>query len=327
MTIVRPIPFLDRSVRDFTIYDGKFHESTADSMILTTPTVTGGSFASPTITTPTVTGGSFSSPVITNPTISGEYTFNSPVLNTPTVTGGTQTSPTINTPTITTPTITGGTQTSPTITTPKINSPTFSGEVRFGTGANYSRFEEDGTLTFNGDATVWDDVLVPVTSTKVGGSKDPGFAVFQTDGGGSQGVFAYLFDKASEEELYFVCQVPHSYKVGTDIEAHVHWSPIDTGTGKVVWGLEYSWASIEGNFGATTIVSGESAGTGTARNHIVKSFGYLNGTGKGISSILACRVFRKATDSNDTYDNDAALHAIDFHFQKDTLGSRGPYTK
>jgi hypothetical protein len=47
-----------------------------------------------------------------------------------------------------------------------------------------------------------------------------------------------------------------------------------------------------------------------------------------ISSMLVCRIFRNATDAtDDTYDDDAGLLEIDFHYEADMVGSRGISTK
>jgi len=63
---------------------------------------------------------------------------------------------------------------------------------------NYSEFETDGTLEFNGDATVWDDLRVPVTSTKPGNTS-PDFGSFV--GGGLK---TWLFNGAGlAEEVHF----------------------------------------------------------------------------------------------------------------------------
>lgn len=181
--------------------------------------------------------------------------------------------------------------------------------------------------------TVWDDVRVPILSVKLGGSKDPDFAKVFDDGAGSQGVFTYLFDKSVEEEVYFVLQLPHSWKAGTNIRPHVHWFPAANGAaGQFVrWGLEYTWASIGEVFGATTTIytDASSATTATipgddpliAGKHYMSLLPEIDATGKGWSSMLICRLFRDATDSADTYNNDAGLLEFDCHTQMDKLGS------
>jgi hypothetical protein len=177
---------------------------------------------------------------------------------------------------------------------------------------------------------MWDDLRVPMSATKLGGSKDPGFAVFKTNGSGSQGTFIFWFDAASEEELYFVAQLPHSYKEGSNITPHVHWVPKADGKAgeKVSWGLEYSWQNMGSTFGNTTIIytnTHSPAETLVAERHYRSDMAAITGTGKTISSMLVCRLFRNATGaggSTDDYTADAGLLEFDFHFQMDTRGSK-----
>jgi len=205
---------------------------------------------------------------------------------------------------------------------------------------DYTKIEVDGTVEFNGAAKVWDDLRVPISSTKLGGSKDPDFAQFKDDGSSSQGVFIYWFDKTTEEEVYFTAQFPHAKQNASDIECHVHWVPKTTGaSGEFVkWGLEYTWVDIDGTYGNTTIIysdptsaanattSGDAAMT--ASKHYVTELGTISGSGiTGVSSMLIGRVFRDAGDGDDDYDDDAGLLEIDFHYEIDTLGSRSEYTK
>ena len=198
-------------------------------------------------------------------------------------------------------------------------------------GANYVEIEPDGTVKFVGDATVWDDLRVPAILTKLGGSKNPDLAKAYDDAGGtSQGVFTYFFDKATEEELYFAAQLPHGYKEGSDIVAHVHWFPVANGvSGRTVsWGLEYLWTNMADVSGNTVIVYANDTiqedAVLLADKHYLTNFAALSGTGKTISSMLLCRIFRDATGAGltDDYDNDVGLLEIDFHYEIDTAGSR-----
>ncbi len=174
----------------------------------------------------------------------------------------------------------------------------------------------------------WDDIRVPVNATRRGGSKDPGFAQFKDNGSGSQGVFSYLFDAGNEEELYFSIQVPHNWRYGTDLRGHVHWCPINTDAGNVVWGLEYSMAKIGSVFPNTTLTTGTGAAATTAYEHTLTEVGDIDMSAvDNVSSMVLCRVYRDAANAADTYASDAALLEIDFHYQIDSLGSRDEYLK
>jgi hypothetical protein len=184
--------------------------------------------------------------------------------------------------------------------------------------------------------TYWDDLRVPLTTAKLAGAGNPGYAKFQDDGAGSTGINLYSFDDTVEEYLMFIAQLPHKYKLGTDIKAHVHWSPSAAGgADKVVaWGLEYEIQQIGGTYSGTTIIGGNTHTP--ADNPLVQDKHYLTplGTisGVAITSVSACiigRVFRDATGALNTDDfvGDAWGVEIDFHYEVDSPGSRQEYTK
>lgn len=173
----------------------------------------------------------------------------------------------------------------------------------------------------------WNDVRVPVTSTNLGGTKDPTFEKFKDNGAGSQGVFGYFFDAGIEEELYFMVQLPHNYIEGSDIKAHVHWVPKTSGAGNVGWGLEYTVAGMGETFGNTAIITGVGATGSTAGKHNITELGTIDGSGLKISDMLICRVFRDATAGADTYTGDAGLLEIDFHIKETVRGSLTEYSK
>jgi hypothetical protein len=212
------------------------------------------------------------------------------------------------------------------------------GELTVGsTASNGVLIDPVNGIYLYGSAIAWDDLRFPALDTKLGGSKDPGFAVFKTNGAGSQGVFLYWFDKNTEEELYFVAQLPHRWAQGTDLEVHCHWVPAATAAGAgtdVCWGLEYTWVNINGTFGNTALIYGDEQSNGatetlTAGKHYLTELGTISGTGKTLSSMLVCRIFRDAggTGGTDDYDDDAGLLEVDFHIQIDSFGSDDEYAK
>lgn len=203
------------------------------------------------------------------------------------------------------------------------DSPSFAGFTKIGGATHYTTIEADGTIEFNGDATVWDDLRVPGTSVQKGASA-PDLVAFL--GAGNLLVNAFN-GNATVEQVYFTIQLPHSYKEGSDITPHVHWTPTDANAGDVKWQLEYSWANIDATFPAvTTIIATDSTDTTAWKHHFV-DFSVISGTGKTISSMLICRLFRDPTDGADTYGSDATFLEFDVHFEIDTVGSRQIMTK
>lgn len=180
---------------------------------------------------------------------------------------------------------------------------------------------EDILMTKSLSAIKWEDFTMPVFSTKLGGSKDPDFVKMIDDGSGSQGVFTFAFDKNTEEELYFAIQLPHSWKIGTDLGCHVNWAPSDTDTGTIQWGLEYNYSEDDEVFGNTIIaLSAATAAPGVALQHTHLDIVDIDLSAIiKMSPIIMCRIFRNV--SVDTYNADAFLLHIDFHYQVDALGS------
>lgn len=174
---------------------------------------------------------------------------------------------------------------------------------------------------------VWDDIRVPLNDTVLGGANDPQFIKFTDNGAGSQGVYSYYFSNLAEQELFFSAQIPHGWEEETSIIPHIHWSPENSASGNVVWGLEYTVSTIVGVFPTTTILTASPASTtSTAHAHLVTDIGTIPMTGNLISTVLICRIFR-SVGGLDTYGARAVGHEVDFHFQKNTPGSRDPYVK
>jgi hypothetical protein len=89
----------------------------------------------------------------------------------------------------------------------------------FGTDPNKSTFESDGTLVFEGDATVWDDMRVAVYNTDIIGTNPPIDATFKTDGSGSPGTSSALsFLSNSSGTLSIPDSGPYPWDAGSSIE-------------------------------------------------------------------------------------------------------------
>jgi hypothetical protein len=205
----------------------------------------------------------------------------------------------------------------------------FTAEQRIGSAANYMRISgTDGSVRLVGDATQWDDLRISAASTRIGATA-PTMRAF----GPSGNLFALCFDSAQHDEVFFEIQMPHSWKEGSNIYPHVHWAPISATAGNVVWQLDYSWANIDGAFGAPATMTGDAtAAGGTAWIHkltTLKSGGnaYISGAGKTLSSMLVCRLHRDAGAGSDTLAEHVAFLEFDLHYQVDGFGSEAEYVK
>ena len=174
--------------------------------------------------------------------------------------------------------------------------------------------------------TVWDDLRVPGQNTKTNPTKsEPNFEEF------TDGLYVYKFDtnNADDESVHFIAQLPHSYKEGTDILPHVHWSPDTTNTGNVRWEFQYIIQDLNETFASTaTVDTITDAADGTALQHQVMSFAAIDGTNLKISSLLVGRLTRMSnSDAADTYTGNACFLEFDFHFEVNSLGSGEEFVK
>jgi hypothetical protein len=193
-------------------------------------------------------------------------------------------------------------------------------EAVFGGTDGQTVFESDGTMVLSGNATVWEDIRIPGSLAGTAASS-PDYVSFV--GGG---LYGYGFDGGvTTEQVFFQIQMPHSWKIGTNIHPHVHWMPTTTATGTVAWYLEYTWTDGYNTFPAPTIISAISATEGQWK-HQRTNLPAIDGSEiSDISSMLICRLYRNP--NADTYANDAGLLEFDIHYESDTLGSRLEFTK
>jgi hypothetical protein len=194
-----------------------------------------------------------------------------------------------------------------------------------------------GDLNINGDlyliSVAWDDLRILPGAFTFAGASDPTLENWQPGGSGST-FKIWKFQK--NDEVFASCQMPHSYKEGTDVCFHIHWTPADRGNEEsgafVGWKVDYSVANIGGNFGASATVDLSSECSGVDDRHELGACVTVSGTGLEISHIFWLRIYRSDTGGDDTWAGattaqSPALLEFDIHFQMNTLGSREELTK
>ena len=134
----------------------------------------------------------------------------------------------------------------------------------------------------------WDDLRVPLVSTRAAANA-PDFAQLQDDGAGSVGIFSFLFDANTMEQLFFAAQLPHRYKPGTNLRPHLHGAMTTGGAGTVSVGLELSLAPFGVAVPQTTILSAAMVASGEALQHQIAAFPEVDGTGLRESSMIRWR--------------------------------------
>jgi hypothetical protein len=162
--------------------------------------------------------------------------------------------------------------------------------------------------------TGWNDLKSPLSTGKAVGGNVPTFAAI------TDSIKAYNFSASTMNELFLVpFHIGHDYKPGSLIFFHMHWSPDDTNTGVVRWGIEYSVSKGHGQqaFPASTTVYLEQAGSGTAKQHQIIEDTVGVSTDIEPDSLILMRIFRDAAHANDTYTGIAWGHTLDAHYQSD----------
>lgn len=191
--------------------------------------------------------------------------------------------------------------------------------------ADYGYVNRNHFCGWSPDVT-WDDLRFPAQ-----GINPPG-QVSDPDIEGATGFS--LFDSNSTETLGGAAQLPHSWREGTALIPHVHWTKTSSASGDVLWQLDYEiknpGETFAGTYANQLQVSSTVGGTpdgDTEWEHLISSFGEIEVPDCLISCVMLWKVSRVGGDAADTYGADARLLEYDIHYQIDDLGSKQQFTK
>ncbi|KKN75798.1 hypothetical protein LCGC14_0376740 [marine sediment metagenome] len=197
------------------------------------------------------------------------------------------------------------------------------GEGFFGSGSNYSQFEGDGTYVMKGAATVWNDLILPLSSARVPAANAPSWTSFIGN------LNAYTYDVNDFQE--FSTEIEHGYKSGSTFEFHIHGavngSNVDDRT--IKFEIEYTIADTpaESGFGdvypATTTINGEL--TIPAATTDLTAFSIHIGTdstGSFVQGAIVNGRVRRITSTGTEPTGDPFLTEVGIHAEDDTIGSR-----
>lgn len=201
------------------------------------------------------------------------------------------------------------------------------GNTKVGDGGttNYTKVEPDGTIEFNGAATVWKDANVGAAMLSRPAASQPTEAQFVDEAAANTGIYALGF--AAGEKVSGTIEIPHDYKEGSDITFHVHWqgAAAPTDTDYVKWQLEYTVAQTGETLDAKTTISTTDASV-TQYNFNTTSFAAITGTNFNIGDQFLFTLTRVAADGA-AYAGVAITATVGFHYEVDTVGSRLITTK
>lgn len=171
--------------------------------------------------------------------------------------------------------------------------------VKFGNDPNYSAFDSNGRLTFYGNARTWEDVRVPLNMMTETDVHSPTWRKFMDCAGypgsedNTQGVYMYHFSPDTENDVAFMCQMPHSWYIepaatSITVYPHVHWHAKTNSPGNIKFGIEMGIAkpfTQKTQFGAFATTKRQSTGTTKrlyfASDPVLYKYRQINVTGVG----------------------------------------------
>lgn len=164
---------------------------------------------------------------------------------------------------------------------------------------------------------VWDDLRFPATRIRQGVSQKPDFDTTE---------LGLLFPQNDATEIaYIIGQFPHERKNGSSIRPHIHFvqDTVATPTFKIDYRWYKNGDDPTGSF--TTLTCNGYAFPYTSGSIMqICSFPEIDGSLiDTVSSIIDIKLYR---DDNDV-SGDVLLKEFDIHYQIDSLGSRGEFTK
>jgi len=198
---------------------------------------------------------------------------------------------------------------------------------RFGEDVtNYSEFETDWTLEFNGTATVWKDINMGSSQLSRPASSQPDIESFVDKNGSDTGIETYWF--AVWEKVHGSFEMQHDYKEGSDFMFHVHWQGITapSGTDNVQWRLTYILMRDGTTLNAVTIIDTPDTTIDTQYIAARSDFAAITWTNYLMWDQFIFTLERVAS-TGDAYLWDALIVTAGIHYEIDTVGSRQISTK
>ncbi len=195
------------------------------------------------------------------------------------------------------------------------------GDAHFGEDiTNFSEFESDGTLKFNGNATVFRDINIGAVTLSGPPGLQPGIANFVDNLGADTGIAT--FGLAVGEGFSGEFEMQHDYKEASDITFHIHFQGIaaPTGTDKIQFQLTYTVGHSDTTLAPVTVIPVE-VDFDTQYEFKLVSFAPISGSGVHIEDQVLFTLQRIAA-SVDEYGGEALVATVGIHYEVDTVGSR-----
>jgi len=140
------------------------------------------------------------------------------------------------------------------------------------------------------------------------------------------------FTQNGEDRLSGSFEIPHDMLISETIlpELHIHWRPAGTGTGTVVWFIDWEYSPPNAAAIPMTTLEVEAVIDSNKQNwHILNSFGHLPLPAGGyiIGGKIGFNLRRNGGVGQDNYGALALFEQVALHIPVDTQGSRQIYVK
>lgn len=201
------------------------------------------------------------------------------------------------------------------------NGTIFARGLNIGNSSGNFTIDSSGDLRLIGEATQWDDISVAISGSKTETAKPPLFDETQ---------MAYYFEDVgagNEEYVFGAFEMPHGWKLGTNLHCHIHTHPSSTNVGNATFELSYTWTNIGAVEGSPTAINLNVSYNGTANLVQIPEWQEINGTGKTLSSVIEFRLRRMSAAASDTFTGNAYVDNIGCHYEIDSFGSNQELNK
>ena len=133
--------------------------------------------------------------------------------------------------------------------------------------------------------------------------------------------------ETTTQSVYTSFHIPTDWSVGTDVNTRIHWAPIDTNSGTVMWQMTYDAVALDANevisnVGTTVYITDDAQNT---QDELLESSSMtISGTNLALEDTIGMTIFRDPTHGSDTYSSSASLVGIEIEYISDKLGESLP---
>jgi len=197
--------------------------------------------------------------------------------------------------------------------------------IKSGDSTNNVELNKTQGVRQNGDTATWDDLRFPPSASKKIPGKEAKDQIFKS-------TVVLKFQDNVDQGITFVVQLPHDYKLGSDLRPHMHMTLPVAGSGSGVENIKFDMTYCIANLSDAFPAESTLTITADMQNELANLHGYVPlGTISGstiddVSTMILCSLTRDVSVANN-FTEDVYLLEVDIHYQKDSLGSEQELSK